>query len=195
MAKFYDAQKDHLEGIMKVREQLSNPHHRAILANYAEHVALEQCGRWPELFERDLLVEHPLYQENLSSPNTVTTHEGRDAVGAFYDSIGDEVFAMVNERLAVDDWGLASFSDIFEFVTGETAATRGYDVADPAAWYTLFVPQTMFWLYDDSAKLIGERLFWVAKPVLREADQDDILTQARINESCEEFLEAIAVGT
>jgi hypothetical protein len=186
VGKFFDAQYDHLESINRRIEVTSSPHHRAILANYQEHVALEQAGRWPEIFERDLIVEHPVYMTNLTG--SLTTLDGADAVGVFYDGIGDEVFAMVNERLAVDDWGLASYSDIFEFVTGETALARGYEVADPGLWYMLYVPQTMFWLYDENAKLKGEHLYWVGKQELRDADQDDVLTKARIVESCEQFI-------
>jgi len=193
MGRFFDAQHDHLAGIMAVRDQTSNPHHRAILANYAEHVALEQAGRWREIFERDMIVEHPVYQTNLT-PEGLTVLDGAKAVGDFYNGIGDEVFAMVNERIAVADWGLGSYSDIYEFVTGKTAQERGYEVEDPDRWYTLYVPQTMFWLYDENAKLLGEHLYWVDKQVLRDADQDDILTQERIIESCDEFLSAVAAG-
>ena len=190
MGKFFDAQYDHLASVSRKMEQTSNPHHRAILANYQEHVALEQAGRWREIFERDLIVDHPVYQTNLTG--SLTTLDGAEAVGAFYDQIGEEVFAMVNENLAVDDWGLGSYSDIYEFVTGETAAARGYEVADRERWYTLYVPQTMFWLYDEDAKLKGEHLYWVGKQELRDTDQDDILTKARIIESCEQFIPAVA---
>jgi hypothetical protein len=188
VGKFFDAQHDHLASIGRKIEETSNPHHKAILANYQEHVALEQAGRWREIFERGLIIDHPVYQENLSG--SLTVHDGAAAVGRFYDSIGDEVFAMVNDRVAVDDWGFASYSDIFEFVTGETALARGYEVSDRDRWYTLYVPQTMFWLYDEDAKLIGEHLYWVSQPELRDTDQDDILTKERIIESCEQFIPA-----
>ena len=186
MGRMWDAQHDHLAGIGAVRDATADPHHRAILANYQEHVALEQSGRWREIFERGLIVEHPVYKTNMHGE--VTVHDGADAVGRFYESINDGVFAEINERLAVNDWGFGSYSDVVEFVSAETARERGHEVDDPDATYTLTIPQVMFWLYDERALLLGEHLFVIGTPTLGKADPADVLTKERIIESCLPFI-------
>lgn len=190
MGRMYDAQHEHLAGIGRVMDATTNPHHRAVLANYQEHVALEQSGRWPEIFERGLIVDHPVYKTNMMGE--ITVYDGAEAVGGFYDSILDGVFAEINEKLAVNDWGFGSYSDVVEFVSADTARQRGHAIDDQDATYTLTVPQAMFWLYDENALLIGEHLFVIGTPRLGRADPDDILTKERIIESCLPFIPSVA---
>jgi hypothetical protein len=183
--KYWNAQYEHLAGIGRVRDSLDNPHHRAVLANYQEHVALEQSGRWREIFSRRLIVEHPIYKT--ANGTEFIYYDGPEAIGAWYEGMLTNVATLMDEKLAVHDWGLASYSDVVEFATGATLKYRGVDIESTDTVYKLSQPQVMFWMYDSDAILLGEHLYTLGTPDVSVADPEDVLTKERMIESCEPF--------
>jgi hypothetical protein len=193
MARMREAQRDHLEHIGQVAAESTSQHHAAILRNYQEHVALEQAGLWREIFNRKMIVEHPVYKTDIYGP--VEIHDGADAVGKFYESLKDGVAVLVDERIAVADWGFASYSDCVEFAAGSTLGARGIEVNDPDITYKLTTPQVMFWMYDENAILLGEHLYMINQTSVVEADPADTLTKELILEQCRPFYEREQVGS
>src|ERR1700760_3034021 len=117
MGIYSHGQAAHLEGVGRAMAKAADPHHRAILANYQQHLALEQGGRYEEIFSRGLIVEHPIYKVGYGGEEHI--YDGADAVKGWYASLCDSVAVLLNEKIAVDDWGFSSWSDLIEFVPGE----------------------------------------------------------------------------
>ena len=51
--------------VEKVLERTTNPRHRHLLQAYLRHRYLESAGRWEEIFDPAMTVDHPIYRFNL----------------------------------------------------------------------------------------------------------------------------------
>lgn len=191
MGIYSEGQTSHLEGVGRAIARATNPHHRAILANYQQHLALEQGGRYEEIFSRGLIVEHPLYKVGNGGEEHV--YDGADAVKGWYASLSDSVSVLLNEKIAVDDWGFSSWSDLIEFVPGEQMTARGIDVEDTSAMYLCKSNQAMFWLYNGEALLLGERVYVVNQPTVERADRNDMMTKPLMIEQCAPYFDGARV--
>jgi len=187
MGKYSEGQAEQFEGVGRAIVSASDPHHKAILANYQQHLALEQGGRYEEIFSRGLIVPNPRYQ--IGGGGDENVYEGAEAVKGWYHSLKDAVAVLLNEKLAVADWGFSSWSDLIEFVPGEQMAARGLEVDDTARTYLLKSNQAMFWMYNSAAILKGEIIYVVNKPSVEPADANDTLTKAMMIEQCEPYFE------
>jgi hypothetical protein len=149
--------------------------HRRILENYRRHSLLEVTGRWQEIFEPDMTVEHPVYYVN--SEGQSTTLDGYEQVAAFYKSMSDvdaNVMVLEDEELAVADWGFASESTFNIYLRGGSVRN-----GDPAKFYVQRRLISMHWRYDDRERLIGEHVYeHVALAELVEIPADEFITQA-----------------
>jgi hypothetical protein len=189
MGKYAHSTLTHLDSVSAVIETIDDPHHRAILRNYQRHVALEQCGRWTEILVPEMTIDHPVYHVKFGPDLLVL--DGREAVGDWYSSMGGTAQVLMDEKLAVHDWGLASHSDHVVFGTGHELAAQGFEIADLDASYMVKIPIAMFWFYTEDAKLIGERLYQLEDPVVEAADPDDLLTEELMVQDCETFLSSV----
>jgi hypothetical protein len=187
MGIYSEGMTAHLEGVGRAMAKASDPHHRAILANYQQHLALEQGGRYEEIFARGLIVDHPVYKVGFLGKEELL--DGADAVKGWYGSMKHMVALLLNEKIAVDDWGFASYADLIEFVPGDQLAGRGIEVEDTSSLYLLKSNQAMFWLYNDDALLEGERLWVVNEPTVELADPSDLMTKPLMIEQCEPYFE------
>src|SRR3954452_11413819 len=153
MGMYSESQTSHLEGIGRAMEKAPDPRHKAILANYQQHVALEQAGKYEEIFTRGLIVPEPLYKVGGGGQENV--YDGADAVKGWYETLLPYLATLVNEKIAVDDWGFASWSDLIEWVPGDQMSSRRLEVDDPTLLYMLTSNQVMFWLYNEDGILLG----------------------------------------
>jgi hypothetical protein len=103
--------------------------------------------------------------------------------------MGGYVQSLIDEKLAVNDWGVASHSTHLVFARSADLAGQGVDVDDPEAIYLVETPLAMFWFFTDDARLIGEHLYQLEGSKIRKADPDDVLTHERMVEACEAFLQ------
>jgi hypothetical protein len=192
MGIYADGMTAHLVGVGRAMAKAADPHHRAILANYQQHLALEQGARYAEIFSRGLIVEHPLYKVGYNGAEEI--YDGADAVKGWYRSLKDAVAMLLNEKIAVDDWGFSSWSELVEFVPGDQMAQRGLAVQDRSRTYVLKSNQAMFWLYNADAILLGERVYVVNQPTVEPADPDDMMTKALMIEQCEPYFDGAKVA-
>ena len=84
MGKYSEGQAEQLEGVGRAIASASDPHHKAILANYQQHLALEQGGRYEEIFSRGLIVPNPRYQIGWGGDENI--YDGAEAVKGWYRS-------------------------------------------------------------------------------------------------------------
>jgi hypothetical protein len=171
-----------------------NPHRKAILLNYLEHAALEYSDRWEEIFTPDRTVEHPVYHVKWGTPDVVI-HDGMDAVKTFYAALKDQgVLTDQDEYLSVDDWGFSSFLTICIFMPGRQLLDAGSQVDDPDAMYVVMQPTGMYWLYDERARLIGERVYEIAPPEIVKCAPEDVVTEADIETLIAPYLPEPAIA-
>jgi len=112
-----------------------NPRHLYLLHAYNRHRYLEMAGRYEEIFEPEMTVEHPVYHFNMLGRKI--TLDGAEAVQAVYRDwtlTNQSVFYTDDEKLAVSDHMIVSTSTMYQQVLGSVLAAEGAPV-DPDAMY------------------------------------------------------------
>ncbi len=165
--------------VERVLEATENPRHRYLLQAYLRHRYLESAGRWPEILEPGLTVEHPVYRFTLATrPSFVL--DGREQVAALYKHWTDtdqSAFYVEDEIVAVGDHVVMGRGISYQQTLGSELVAEGVD-ADADAMYLTKSAITMVWPYDDRCKLLGEEV-WEFDPSVREyikLDPADVLS-------------------
>jgi hypothetical protein len=169
----------------------TNRHRKAILENYFHHVALEYNGRVEELLGPDMAIAEPIYNARLGVSPRAETFAGRAAVLGFYSGLNEEtVLTNHDERLAVADWGFASYNTFNQWTTGKHLASMGLkpDKLDLTAHYRVSRPIGMFWNYTPDAKLIGEDVFELSAPTVEIIDAAEAPTWEEVRNAVKRFL-------
>ena len=134
-----------------------NPRHRYLLQVYLRHRYLESAGRWEEILEPELTVEHPVYRFTVADrPSFVL--DGRDQVAALYQHWTDtnqSVFYVADEIVAVGDHMVVGRGISYQQTLGSELAAQGV-AADADAMYLTKSAIAMIWPYDDRGRLLGE---------------------------------------
>jgi hypothetical protein len=140
----------------RLLDTTENPRHRYLLQAYSRHRYLELAGRYSEILDPQMTVEHPVYRFSFIGQPPIKL-DGRQEVEALYSawSETDEcVFYMENETLAVSDNMIVSRSVISQQQLGSSLADQGVD--DPNAMYLYKANIAMIWPYDEDGRMIGE---------------------------------------
>src|SRR4051812_20257770 len=174
-SKYLKAFADYMENSKVTALAEEDPHRQAILLNYNRHAALEFSDRWQEIFTPEMTVSHPQYTVMLGSEEA-QDFDGEKEVKGFYGALNDFVVWLEDEKLFVNDWGLASYSTFGQFVNGKQAEEMGFPADDPDATFMLRCPLAMFWPYSEDAKLIGEEVYQLAPFEFSKPDLEDVFT-------------------
>ena len=137
-------------------EVTENPRHRYMLQAYNRHRYLEMAGRYEEIFEPAMTVEHPVYR--LEYFDQKLKLEGREQVEAMYRDWAQTdqcIFYAEDEELAVGDTMIVSRSRLYQQTQGAALVAMGGD-ADPDAMYLASALIVMVWPYDERCRMIGE---------------------------------------
>ncbi|WP_067835750.1 hypothetical protein [Nocardia lijiangensis] len=164
--------------VERLIETTDNPRHLYLLHAYNRHRYLEMAGRWREIFDPEMTVEHPVYNFNVFGINTVL--DGAEAVQAVYNEwsgTGQCIFYTDNEKLAVGDNTICSTAAIYQQTPGAILAGAGADV-DPDATYLVKNVEHMIWPYDDQGRLVGEDVWEIdeSKREIIKLDPSEVLT-------------------
>ncbi len=156
-----------------------NPRHRYMLQAYLRHRYLESAGRWEEILDPALTVEHPYYRFNMITQGKFVLN-GRDEVSAVYGhwtATNQSVFYVEDETVAVGDHMIVSRGIGYQQTLGSELAAMGID-ADPEAMYLTKSQIMMLWPYDDQCRLIGEDVWEYddAEKAHYKLDPADVLT-------------------
>lgn len=157
MNRFEQAVHDCMRPTAGLLEQTSKPLHRAILLNFWRHVHLEGAGDYERIVAPDMMVDHPVYRVAWGARPAVI--EGKAAVLAFYNSVGETVLWHSDDRLAVADWGICDEITFHQLARGADLAAVGYDVERSERLYHVSSRQAFVWPYDAHARLAGEHLY------------------------------------
>lgn len=145
-----------LEGI----DRMTNRHHRKIARNYYLHSLLEVAGRFSEIFDPRLTVDHPVYIFHHNG----AVFDGRQAVEGFYramaESEGNVIYSN-DHHFAVADWGF-TLEQVSNFYMTASEFTRktGVRVEDDDHVYVEHRPTMRAWPYDMEGRLKGETLYY-----------------------------------
>jgi hypothetical protein len=169
----------------RMLEVIDDPRHRQILENYRRHGLLEISGRWPEIFDPQMTVEHPVYRINEGGRSMVL--DGREQVQEFYRELSDAgacVMFLEDEKIAVADWGFASESIFNQIAPGRFLIESGAEVDDPEASYVIRRRIAMLWHYDERARMIGEHVYEDAasREIIKLAPED-VVTPEQVREA------------
>lgn len=176
--------------VEKVLENTENPRHRYLLQSYLRHRYLESAGRWEEILDPALTVDHPFYRFSLASGQL--TLSGKEEVGAVYGhwTATDQcVFYVEDESVAVGDHMVVGRGIGYQQTLGAELAATGLDV-DENAMYLKKSQIMMLWPYDDECRLIGEDVweFDTAEAGLFKLDPADVLTAEQAGKLLEPFI-------
>jgi hypothetical protein len=153
--------------VEKVLDATVNPRHRYMLQAYLRHRYLESAGRWEEILEPALTVEHPYYRFDMITQGRFVL-DGRDEVAAVY---------VEDETVAVGDHMIVGRGTGYQQTLGSELAAAGID-ADESAMYLTKSQIMMLWPYDDRCRLMGEDI-WEYDDAEKEyikLDPADVLT-------------------
>ncbi|MCV7149969.1 hypothetical protein [Mycolicibacterium pyrenivorans] len=159
-------------------DQLDNPLHIAIMENYRMHAMLEYCGRFEELLAPEMTIERPVYR--ICTPQTgYRVYDGMDEVrNEFYAPLvehGQTVQTKEQEHLAVNDWGFSQEQFVHQHLRGRAARTKGHDIDDRDldGYFIEDHWTSMYFIYNDEARLIGEHIYHSPATDLREITVDE----------------------
>lgn len=167
---------------------LTNPRHRAIIANYRRHAIYEVTGNYEKILSPDMSIAEPQYY--LHGGGGTMYLDGMKKVKALYASLVQEnicVMMLEDEQLWVDDWGFASMATYQTFVPAAWALHKGADVDDLDATYIQTTQQSMMWPYDENCLMIGERV-WIGGATFRKCSPEEVITR----EEAEDILMPLA---
>src|SRR5580704_7612223 len=119
MAK-HDITKTNL-AIEQLLEVTDNPRHRFLLQAYHRHRYLEIAGRYEEIFAPEMMSEKPAY--HMHADETNATLEGQDQVKSLYRMWAETnqcIFYAENEEVAVADHYIASYTTVYQQVSGKS---------------------------------------------------------------------------
>jgi len=181
MNRFEQAVYDCMNPTRELLEETTKPLHRAMLLNFWRHVHLEGSGQYEKILAPDMTVDEPVYRVTWGVNPAVIT--GKEAVHAFYSSVGEAVLWNSDDRLAVADWGISDELTFHQLARGADLKAVGYDVDDDEAVYHVSSRQAFIWPYDDRGRLAGEHLYEdKTSLVIEEVDPEEAITPARVRE-------------
>jgi len=197
MAQFDMKQLDITKQNVAVEEVLQtteSPRHRYLLQSYLRHRYLESAGRYQEILDPALTVEHPVYRFTLVGQPRFTL-EGREQVAALYGhwTATDQcVFYVEGETVAVGDHLIVGRGIGYQQTLGSELMARGVD-ADEHAMYLTKSQICMVWPYDDRCRLLGEDVweFDDAERTYIKLDPADVLTAEQAGARLEPFIEPL----
>ncbi|MEO6317922.1 MAG: hypothetical protein ABIP36_03985 [Acidimicrobiales bacterium] len=180
--------------VEKALAMTENPRHRYLLQSYLRHRYLESAGRWEEILDPELTVEHPQYRFSLIGQDRFTL-DGREQVAAVYGhwtSTDQCVFYVEDETVAVGDHLIVGRGIGYQQTLGSELAAGGVD-ADPEAMYLTKSQICMVWSYDDRCRLIGEDIweFDDAEKALIKLDPADVLTAEQAGKLLDPFIQPL----
>jgi hypothetical protein len=153
----------------------SNPRQRQITEVVRRHYLLEACGRMDELFATDMMVENPVYYLNVDDLSS--TLRGREEVMAFYKKLEGVAIACEEIVHATTDAGYWA-ECWFNFYLPGTALGLTAD-----NWYLRRQWITMYWPFDERARLIGEHVYeHAAVREVVQIDPSQVITLAEVKE-------------
>ena len=170
-----------------MHDEEQDPRRKAIAANYLRHVALELSGQGDKVLQPDMTVEEPVYR--VSTGAGLTVFDGMDRVKTFYDGVNAGVQTIQDQTCWVNDWGIASYYTAILFKTGKQLASEGVDaVKADDTMYAVHLPMAMFWNFDEGERLIGEHVYLLDTPELRELAEGEMFEVAELHEVASSFL-------
>ena len=180
--------------VEKVLDNTENPRHRYLLQSYLRHRYLESAGRWEEILDPALTVEHPYYRFNMIAQGRFAL-DGSEQVAALYGhwTATDQcVFYVEDESVAVGDHMIVGRGISYQQTLGSELAGAGIE-ADENAMYLTKSQIMMLWPYDDRCRLVGEDVweFDDAEKAYIRLDPADVLTAEEAGKLLDPFIKPL----
>jgi len=144
----------------KLLSQLDNPRHRRIISNYRRHALAEISGNWELIFDPEMTVEDPVYDQILARVDEPLRFRG-EQVREHYKKVADlgrNVLVFTEENIAVGDHGFGHEACWTGYFQGrDLRALFGQEALEEDGWYARNVRAVLFWPFDERCRMIGER--------------------------------------
>ena len=179
--------------VSRLLEETENPRHRFMLEAYDRHRNLEMAGRYEEIFEPEMTVEHPVYRLEMLDQSIFL--DGADEVQATYSEwteTDQSTFYAEDEELAVGDHMIVSRATLYQQMPGAVLAEGGVPV-DASATYLAKMAIAMIWPYDERGRMIGEDVWEYDRSVrdFIELAPEDVLTSDQAGELLEPLIKPL----
>jgi hypothetical protein len=172
--------------VQELIEVTENPRHRYLLQAYDRHRNLEHAGRFEEIFDPEMTVEHPVYRFDMKGqpPMTLDGREQVEPLYRYWAETNQSVFYNEQESVAVGDFLVVSTMLGYQQVLGSDLAAAGNPDVDSEAMYLLRGRVAMVWPYDERGRLIGENVWEYddSEHELIRLNPDEVLTTERSRE-------------
>jgi hypothetical protein len=172
--------------VQELIEITENPRHRYLLQAYDRHRNLEHAGRYEEIFEPEMTVEHPVYRFNMigQPPMVLDGREQVEPLYRYWAETSQSVFYNEQETVAVGDFMVVSTMVGYQQVLGSDLAATSPDDVDTDAVYLLRGRVAMVWPYDVRGRLMGENVWEYdeSEHDLIKLEPDEVLTTERARE-------------
>lgn len=179
------------EAVERLIAVTDNPRHRYLLEAYNRHRNLEMAGRYEEIFEPEMTVEHPVYRFSLIGQPPLKL-DGREQIEPLYHHWTETdqcIFYNEGEKVAVGDYMVVSRTTGLQQTLGSELRDPGFE-ADEGAMYLVKAHVVMVWPYDERGRLVGEDV-WEYDDAERQViklDPADVLTAERSGELLEPLI-------
>ena len=188
----FDIRKTNI-AVEQLLEATENPRHRYMLEAYNRHRYLEMAGRYKEIFEPEMTVEHPVYRFDFFGQQLKL--DGREQVEAVYREWTETdqcVFYSESEELAVGDTMIVSRWVSYQQTLGAALVAMGVD-ADANAMYLASTRIVMVWPYDARCRLVGEDVweYDASERQFIKLEPADVLTAERAGELLEDLIKPL----
>jgi hypothetical protein len=188
MNQYLERFRDYVEVVRKAADDEPNLHRKAMLRNMQRHMGYEFSGQDDKILSPAMTVPHPVYRIKWGD---YVTYDGAEAVQGYYNGVNEVICTAEDHKLAVHDWGIASYSTFVRFVPGKELQQEGVDIPKPDE--TIYVQRllmAMFWHYtpEEDSRLIGEDVFMLTPPEHEELAPEDAFTPAELAEVARTFL-------
>ena len=188
----FDIRKTNV-AVERLLEVVENPRHRYMLEAYNRHRYLEMAGRYKEIFEPEMTVEHPVYRFEFFDQKLRL--DGREQVEAVYREWTETdqcVFYAEAEELAVGDTMIVSRGVLFQQVLGAALVAGGVD-ADAQAMYLSRARIAMVWPYDERCRMIGEDVweYDTSERQFIKLEPADVLTAEQAGELLDDLIKPL----
>jgi hypothetical protein len=188
----FDIKKTNI-AVERLLEVTENPRHRYMLESYNRHRYLEMAGRYKEIFEPEMTVEHPVYRFDFFDQKLEL--DGREQVEGVYREWTETdqcVFYAESEELAVGDTMIVSRSVLYQQTLGAALVEEGVE-ADANAMYLSRARIAMLWPYDERCRMIGEDVweYDTSERQFTKLEPAEVLTAERAGELLDDLIKPL----
>jgi len=176
--------------VRQLLEVTTNPRHRLLLTVLDRYRALRLAGRYQEIFESGMTVDHPVWHFNALGMDLIM--DGEEEIATVWEEwtrTGQCIFYVEDEKLAVGDDMVASEGVLYQQTPGKSLVGLDAEV-EASATYLVAAVMDLVWLFDSHGRVVRQDV-WEIDPLKRRLiriDPADVLSPQQAAELLDPFI-------